>query len=383
LKLAFVVHRYGLDIAGGSEGHCRGLATALRTRHDVEVLTTCARDYITWKNELPAGRTEIDGVRVTRFPNTRERNVDQFGELSARVFDKNHNREDETRWIAENGPVCPDLVHAVRDRRDVDYFLLYSYRYYTAFMSAAAAGERAVLVPTAEDDPAVRLGIIAELFRSVRGILYLTPEEQELVEGVSGSRTASAVIGSGLTMIDAVPSTNLRFNLPESYVLYVGRIDRNKGVDKLFRDYIWLAGGWPEAPALVLAGPQALDIPDHPKIQYLGYVTDSEKAALLAGASIVVMPSAFESLSILVLEAWARGRPVLVNGRCGVLEGQCRRSRGGLYYRDMAEFGAMLKLLMSQAELRVALGAAGRAYVDREYSWDIAASRTEALLNHI
>jgi glycosyltransferase involved in cell wall biosynthesis len=154
-------------------------------------------------------------------------------------------------------------------------------------------------------------------------------------------------------------------------------------VDTLFRYYAWLADEWRDAPVLVLAGHQVLDIPAHPKIRYVGYVSDAEKAAMLAGASVVVMPSVLESLSILVLEAWALGTPVLVNARCRVLEGQCRRSRGGLYYRDLAEFAAMLKLLMARPDLRRDLGAAGRAYVGAEYSWDIAATRTQSLLERL
>jgi glycosyltransferase involved in cell wall biosynthesis len=126
-----------------------------------------------------------------------------------------------------------------------------------------------------------------------------------------------------------------------------------------------------------------LESPDHPKVRYVGYVTDVEKAALIAGAAVVLMPSALESLSILALEAWALGRPVLANAACRVLEGQCRRSGGGLYYRDLAEFSAMLKLLMSRPDLRRDLGTAGQAYVTREYSWEIAAARTDATLAQI
>lgn len=381
MKLAFVIQRYGLEVAGGAEAHCRGLVTALRRRHDVEVLATCALDYITWKNHYPPGQAIVDGVTVTRYRNIRERDVRRFGTISDLVFHDEHAREDERQWILENGPVSPDLVRAVGSRRDVDFFLFYSYRYYTAAMGARAATDRAVLIPTAEDDPAVRLGIFADLFRSVRGFLYLTPEEQALIEGVSGVRNApSEIIGSGLTVPAVELSAGARFQLPESYVLYAGRIDRNKGVDTLMRYYAWLVGDWPDAPPLVLAGHQVLDIPDHLKIRYVGYVSDAEKAALLAGASVVLMPSPYESLSILVLEAWALGTPVLVNAHCRVLEGQCRRSRGGLYYRDLAEFGAMLKLLMSRPDLRRDLGASAKAFVAREYSWDIAAARTDALL---
>lgn len=380
MKLAAVIQRYGADVAGGAEAHCRGLVHALRPAHDVEVLTTCALDYITWKNHYAAGVTTEDGIRVTRFANRRERDVRRFGAISDAVFHDDHTPADERKWILENGPVCPDLVAAVQSRRDVDCFLIYSYRYYTATMAAGAVPDRAVLVPTAEDDPAISLGVFSELFRSVRGLLYLTPEEQQLIEGVSGTARPSAIIGTGLSVTAADPRSIERFALPAEYVFYGGRIDRNKGVDQLFRYYTWLASTWPDAPPLVLAGHQVLDIPAHPKIRYLGYVSDDEKAALLAGAAIGIMPSAFESLSIFVLEAWAHGTPVLVNAKCKVLEGQCRRSQGGLYYRDLAEFAAMMRLLMSQPSLRRDLGSAGRAYVDREYSWSIAAERTNALL---
>lgn len=379
MKLAFVIQRYGREVAGGAEAHCRGLATALRARHQVEVLTTCALDYITWKNHYPPGTAVVDDVPVTRYRNAQARDVTRFATISDLVFNDEHTRDDERRWIQENGPVSPDLVRAVGSRRDIDFFLFYSYRYYTAAMGAAAALDRAVLVPTAEDDPAIRLGIFADLFRSVRGLLYLTPEERELIEGVSGARDVpSAIIGSGLTV--PVVEAGHGLDLPSSYVLYAGRIDRNKGVDTLCRYYAWLADEWPEAPLLVLAGHQVLQIPAHPKIRYVGYVSDAQKAALLAGASVVIMPSALESLSILVLEAWALGTAVLTNAHCRVLEGQCRRSGAGLYYRDLAEFAAMLKLMMAKPELRRALGASGKAYVAAEYSWDIAAARTDALL---
>src|SRR5512140_252063 len=146
-------------------------------------------------------------------------------------------------------------------------------------MGARAVIGRAVLVPTAEDDPAVRLGIFADLFRSARGLLYLTPEERDLIEDVSGGRTGpSAIIGSGLTVPVVSQAAAAHFDLPAEYVLYAGRIDRNKGVDTLFRYYRWLADEWPDAPTLVLAGHQVLDIPAHPKIRYVGYVSDAEKA---------------------------------------------------------------------------------------------------------
>ena len=159
MKLAIVIHRYGDGVAGGSEAHARGLAEALRGTHDVEVLTTTARDYLSWKNEFPVGTSDVGGIRVTRYPVQKTRDLARFAAVSDHVFNEEHTREDEERWIVENGPLAPDLMAAVRARTDIDFFLCYSYRYYTGIKGALAAGRRAILVPTAEEDEAIRLAV--------------------------------------------------------------------------------------------------------------------------------------------------------------------------------------------------------------------------------
>ena len=384
MKLALVIHRYGDGVAGGSEAHARGLAQALRKTHEVEVLTTCARDYLSWRNEFETGESVVDGIRVTRFAVGKTRDLGRFAAVSDHVFNEAHERDDEERWVAENGPFCPDLVAAVSSRSDVDFFLCYSYRYFTGIKGALAAGARAVLVPTAEEDDAIKLGVFADLFRSVRGFLYLTPEEKALIEKAAGSISArSRVIGSGLNVSRAGREPRKRLAAPDSYVLYVGRIDRNKGVDTLFRYFLWLLDEWPDCPPLLLVGHPVLDIPAHPKIRHLGYVSEDEKSSLIEGADVLLMPSRYESLSMIVLEAWALERPVLANAACAVLEGQCRRSNGGLYYRDYAEFRLMLRRLMADSNGRAAMGKSGASYVTANYSWEQAASLTNELLREL
>lgn len=385
MKLAIVVHRYGDGVAGGSEAHARGLAEALRASHEVEVLTTTARDYLSWKNEFEPGESTVGGLRVTRHPVMKMRDLSRFASISQLVFHEDHTRDDEERWILENGPVCPGLLAAIEARTDIDFFLCYSYRYYTGSRAARAAGARAVLVPTAEEDEAIRLPVFGELFRQASGFLFLTPEEQELIERAAGGtlKAPCRVIGSGLNAIPAGPGPRQALSVPSRYAFYAGRIDRNKGVDTLFRYYEWLLAEWPEAPPLLLAGHPVLQIPAHPKIRHLGYVSDAEKASLIEGADVVLMPSRYESLSMIVLEAWALGRPVLANAACAVLEGQCRRSGGGLYYRDYAEFRMMLQHLSGDASLRETLGRQGKSYVEATYSWEKAARETTELLSEL
>jgi glycosyltransferase involved in cell wall biosynthesis len=387
VKIGVVIHRYGAEVAGGSEAHARGLVSGLRGRHDVEVLTTCALDYVSWRNHYPPGTAFVDGVAVTRYPNAGERHEKRFAAISDLVFHDAHTPDDEERWLRENGPLSPALIDAVGARRDLDALIVYSYRYFSASAALRAAGGRALLAPTAEEDPAIRLGIFRDIVPRAAGYLYLTPEEQALVEeSFPGARgKPSAVIGSGLDVLTPDARERAAFALPTDgpYALYAGRIDRNKGVDTLFRYYGWLVETWPECPTLVLAGHQVLDIPAHPKVRYLGYVTAAQKSALIDGAAVVVMPSPYESLSMIALEAWALGKPVLASARCRVLVGQCERSGGGLYYRDFAEFERMLRRLVADRDLARALGASAREYVRAQYSWEIAASRADDLLRRV
>jgi glycosyltransferase involved in cell wall biosynthesis len=382
MRLCFVVQRYGIEATGGAETHCRWLAGRLATTHEVQVVTTCALEYNEWRNHYPPGASSVDGIRVTRHPVERPREPRTFALYSDIVFRDHHTPEDERTWVEQNGPYAPALVESLRGL-EVDLFLFYSYRYYTTFSGLPTVGDRAILVPTAEDDPAVRLPIFKPLFNAPRGLLYLTPEEQDLVSQATGNAAIPAlVIGSGIHVPEGWRDVDARsrFSLPERYVLYVGRIDWAKGVDQLVRYHQRLAAEWPEAPVLVLAGKPVIEVPEGPKLRSLGVVSDVEKGALMARCDVLVLPSALESLSLSVLEAWSFGRPVLVNGACRVLEGQCVRSNGGLFYRGYAEFAPALRLLLERADLREALGRSGREYVAREYDWGVVERRTNAFL---
>ena len=386
LRLSFVIQRFGLEVAGGSELHCRWLAGRLARRHRVRVVTTCDLDYLEWRNHYPPGEAQVDGLPVVRHPVRRPRDEHRFALQSDLVFHEEHSLADERQWVVENGPECPDLVRSLGTLEDVDLFVFYSYRYYQTFFGLPVVADRAVLVPTAEEDPAIELPVFGELFRAPRGLLYLTPEERSLVEGVSrNAALPSVVVGSGINVPAGHAAADARagFDLPPRYVLYVGRIDRNKGADRLFTYWQRLAEDWPDLPMLVLVGRTVLDIPVHPKIRHLGFVSEEEKFALLGGCDVLVMPSPYESLSVIVLEAWAMGRPVLVNSACRVLEGQCVRSGGGLFYRGYSEFAEALRRLLDDAALRAALGEAGRAYVAAEYDWGVVERRTEEFLRRL
>jgi len=384
VRLAFVVQRYGLEVAGGAELHCRWHAERLARTHAVEVFTTQARDYVEWRHGYPAGTALVNGLPVHRFPVERPRSPRDFAAASRRVFGVKHSRVDEEAWVEANGPFAPALVEAVAAARDrFDAFFFYSYRYYPSFHGLPRVAEKAILVPTAEEDEAIHLDLSRELFRRARGIAYLTEEERELVEAVSGQVSPhSAVIGSGLEEPESEqgPGALDRFHLDRPFLLYVGRIEGRKGLPSLFTYFRNFFATSRADVELVLAGKAEMTIPEHPRIRHLGFVSEPEKRALLRGARALVMPSPYESLSIALLEAWKQGVPVLANGRCRVLLGQCRRAGAGLAYDGHEEFAEALSLLLERPELREAMGRQGRAYVERESAWERVLGRLEGLL---
>ena len=374
MKLAVVVQRYGADLNGGAELHARYVAEHLARHAEIEVLTTCATDYITWRNELDPGLEQVNGVPVRRFSVSREREVDDFGRRSTQVFEEPHSIAAELAWLRSEGPTSPSLINHLRRHGDrYDYCIFFSYRYYHAYHGIRVSNSRAVLVPTAERDPALGLRIFRGSFRCVRALMYNSFEERALINAVSNNeRVPGVVVGIG-SEVPAAPEPQ-RFRqatgIDGPVLIYVGRIDENKGCRELFDYFQRYARSSPQL-TLVLAGNPVMPIPAHPRIRHLGYVTDREKFDAIAAADLLVMPSYYESLSMVTLEAWALGRPVLVNGRCDVLCGQCIRSNAGLYYESYEEFAETLHAIVSNRTLRSALGGNGRAYFNAHYTWPV------------
>ena len=387
MKLAFVVQRYGADIAGGSEGHCRELAERLAPHHEITVLTTCASDYVTWENASPAGVSVEQGVHVVRFPVARTRRMKIFADLSDEVFDGTAPHERQIEWFRENGPDTPALLEHLRAHgRNFDLVLFWTFRYYQSYFGLPLVAERAVLVPTAEEDAAIDLETLHEFFDKPAGYLFMTPEEQELISSraLHPLRT-SVVAGIGLEPVPpgGTPRTAIdRLDIPSSYLLYLGRVDRNKGCDALLETFEEYTARRSDV-TLVLAGPAKMQVPEHPQIRALGYVSDEVRLALLAHASALVVPSWYESLSIVLLEAWNHAVPALVNGGCKVLAGQVSRANGGLYYTFPAEFHEAADYLLTRPAERDALGRQGLEYVEREYRWPTVLARVEALLQEV
>src|SRR5215207_2641778 len=375
MKLAIVVQRYGADINGGAELHARYIAERLSGHASVEVVTTCARDYVTWKNELPAGVEQVNGVTVRRFPVAHERTPHEFGRRSQRVFDRQHSVADELAWLESEGPASPALIeHVEQHAGNLDFVILFSYRYHHAWHLARRVPGKAVLVPTAERDATIGLSIFGPIFRGVRALMYNSPEERAMIEAASGNTSVpGVVVGVGSDVPERTDPERFRrkFRMTRPFAIYIGRIDENKGCGELFSHFQRYASAFPRGLDLVLIGSAILDVPKHPRIHHLGFLDDRDKFDALAASDLLIMPSYYESLSMVALEAWALGKPVLANAHCDVLKGQCMRSNAGLYYETYEEFVEALYSLESNGPLNARLGRNGREFFKRHYAWPV------------
>ena len=410
MKLAFIVQRYGPEILGGSEYHCRLIAERLALTHQVDVLTTCARDYITWQNEYPEGADRVRGVTVRRFANARTRDIQAFNAFSDRIFTQSHSRQDELEWLKQQGPWSPGLIdYLERHHHSYDALIFFTYLYAPTVMGIRVAPAKSLLVPTAHDEPAIRLGIYEDVFSAAAGIAWNTDVERRFVSERFHLRTiVEDVVGCGVDLPDEAvarhsglrptpPATReplpphlegsanafrRRHRLHDPFALYGGRIDPGKGCEELleyFQAYVNEGGN----AMLVLMGAKLMPIPEDPHVRFAGMLPDEERLHALEAASVVVVPSPYESLSLLALEAFAVGTPVLANARAEVLVEHCRRSQAGLYYADRWEFVEALKLLMRQSDLRRQMGRNGQTYINRHYRWDLILQKYDRLLNRI
>ena len=421
MKLAFVVQRYGTEILGGAEYLCRLTAERLAQRHEVEVLTTCARDYITWKNEYSEGADRIRGVTVRRFANVETRDIADFNRFSDWIYHQPHSRDDELEWLRRQGPWCPALIdHLQRHHASYDVLFFVTYLYAPTVLGLGIAPERSILIPAAHDEPAIHLGIFKEMFSLPAGIAFLTEVERRFVTTHFPIRAITEeTVGCGVELpfhdgrerpapaasgpFDEPPAEGRRFDdhqplpphitqrgavfrrrhrLHGPMVLYGGRIDPGKGCEELieyFSAYVAEGGD----ATLALMGLKLMKLPDEPFIRFAGLLSERERLHALEAATVVAVPSPYESLSLLALEAFAVGTPILANARSDVLVEHCVRSNAGLYYADGDEFVEALNMLLLDTRLRAAMGRNGREYVKRNYRWDVILSKYDRMIARV
>jgi glycosyltransferase involved in cell wall biosynthesis len=388
MKLTFVVPRYGPTIRGGAETGARMLAERLVADRgwDVEVLTTCALDAITWRDELEEGSSTECGVLVHRIRSAAGRD-EHFHPLWAQMRDDpaHASPADMARWVDLQGPRTPALLDAVA-ASEADVLAFYPYLYYPTVRGLPLVAERAVLHPAAHEEPALHLPLFDDLFARCRAFAFHSRSERTLVTARFGvAETPQVLVGLGVEE-PAAPAGNSPSGADETlratfglsdvpYVVCIGRVDDQKGTGMLWHFFRAFKERHPGPLRLVFVG-QVVDAPEAADdIVVTGLIDDDAKWALLRGARVLVAPSPHESFSLTVVEALTAGVPVLVNAVCGATREHCEQSGGGLWFVDFAQFEATLGLLVTDAHRRETLRHNGRRYVESNYTWPVVLDR--------
>lgn len=418
MKFAFVTPRYGAEISGGPEHACRLLAEHLSERHEIDALTTCARDPSTWENEYAEGADRVRGVLVRRFAVSQAHDRAAFRQLSSRLLTTPHGRTDEQEWVRRLGPSSPALIEYLkRQYRTYDALVFFSLYHPTTVLGVAVAPDRSIVFPYLQLDPPLRFGIWAELLACARALGYLSAAERTLArEFLRVAAPDEEVVGIGIEMPtqqtyprhqqdpademsdqeeaepDAAGGTaatdyltgrgvlfRRRHRLYGSFVLHAGRIEPDNGCEEMLEYFDSYAAADGDT-ALVLMGVKMMKVPEQPYVRLAGVLPDRERMIAYEAADVTLAPEPNDLLATTVLESFAVGTPALVNARNHAAVDHCRRANAGLYYASREEFTEALRLLMHDPRLRERLGENGRRYIRQDYRWEAVLGRFERLV---
>jgi glycosyltransferase involved in cell wall biosynthesis len=422
MKFAFVTPRYGAEITHGAEHVCRLLAEEISGRHDVDVVTTCARDAATWKNDYPEGVDRIRGVLVRRFTATGARDNDALRNLTLRLSTTAHSLADELEWLRRTGSVSSGLVeHLKRQQRNYDALVFFSYWAGTTIHGIAVAPERSVLFPCAQLEPSLRFGLAREALAAPAAVGYCSPSERRLVRAYLRHQPRhEEMIGVG---VDAVPEAQYphlqpeptasdaqppddeepaaveiegppahlsgrgvlfrrRHRLDGRFALYGGPVESNNGTEELIEYFASFAAQDGDT-SLVIMGVKMMKLPPEPWLRLAGVLPVRERMVAMEAADVAVVPDPDDLVAQHVLESFAVGTPVLASARNGAAVDHCRRANAGLYYANREEFVGALRAIMTNTRLREALGRNGRRYVQEHYRWDAVVARFEKLVGRV
>jgi len=387
MKIAFVVQRYGKEVMGGSELHCRQIAERLVDKgYDCTVYTTTAKDYITWKNEYPPGKSILNGVVIKRYDAKQERDIESFNKYSDWVFFNKHSPEDEIEWLKQQGPYCPALVEALeKEEKDHDLFIFFTYLYYNTYWGLRRLKGKKVLVPTAHDEPALRLDLMQEVFATPQAFMFNTESEKKMLSRLfSFKNKYQDIVGVGVEIPEKSKSSRFlqKYQISSPFILYAGRIEKGKGCQELL-NYFHKFSRRNVRLSLILIGKLLMELTKHPRIKYLGFLSPEEKNEATTSALATVHSSHYESLCMAALESLAARTPILVQERADPLKQHCLKGRSGLFYSNYQEFEEALNLLLKDTKLRRIMGENGLKYVRENYSWPVVIEKYSQLFRSL
>lgn len=366
-KIAIVVQRYGKEVNGGAELHARLLAERLNDIYEVEILTSCTLDYHKWDNHYPEGEDEVNGIRVLRFKNT---NTNTKPNIRLSRYISGNNKYYNTRysfsnfipltyrrlkyrrkgyhdqrfylWIAGHGPICKGMITYIdQEKEKYKAIIFFTYLFYPTYFGLQKAANKSILIPTAHDEPILYYPCFKEIFSLPKFIMYNTENEINLVRSTypESQYIKSDIAGVGFD--ELLFDKDIKSKVDSRYFVYIGRIDKSKGCEELI-DYFSNLNI--EGLNLVMIGKNHLKKEiKRDNIFLPGFISESDKLQYLQHCEALIIPSRYESLSMVTLEAMSAGKPVLANGHCDVLKTHIEKSKAGFVYFDASDFTFNIK----------------------------------------
>lgn len=390
MRIAIVVPRYGPEVVGGAETLMRDYARQLSAAgHDVVVLTTCALDHTTWRNELRPGTTVVDGITVRRFPVSQPRNLHVVAALHARLeagFSLDPASEEE--WVRNTGYSEPLLAAIEAEGRRADVLLFAPYLFASTVYGARIHPQRSIVVPCLHDEPYARFQTIQRSLSECAMLVFNSEGERELAARLLPTMPEHAIVGAGFAAPTRLDPTGARrrFRLSGDLVAYAGRREAAKNFPLVVECVVAYDLGLRRRDPVTLvalgSGPARLPDCARPWVADIGYVSHETKLDLLAAAVATIQLSLMESFSYAVMESWLCGVPVIVHADCAVTRRHCEESGGGLWVRSPEEFAEALERIRD-GNVGSLLGAAGRAYVLERYAWPAVMGRLLAALESV
>lgn len=399
-KIAIVIQRYGLEINGGAELHARLLAEKLSVTYDVEIITTCAIEYEFWNNHYSDGIEVINNIKIRRFKTLKKdlKRFNQLSKIARNLFKFNHrklsilnfpyllykrakynkNSFNFNEWLEVQGPFSTDLVDYIKEEKEsYKAFIFFTYLYHPTNFGIKEVSEKSILIPTAHDEPQFYLEGYSQLFSSPKLIMYNTQTEKDFVEKVypQTKKIKSEIAGIGFDDYDTTVSKLPEYLTSKKYFIYIGRIVEDKGcvmMIEYFKNFKIVHPDYQDIK-LLLVGKNSLDkkITEGDDIILAGFVDHTLKNTLLTHAIALIMPSFYESLSLITLESMLLEIPVIVNKNCEVLYAHVEKSRTGRNFINSTEFSQALVFYLQQTQDDlISEGNKAKNYVLKNYSWN-------------
>ena len=377
--IAFVIPWFGENIPGGAEMLVRGITTHLNEAGvDVEILTTCVKEFVSdWnENYYKEGPDVVLGVKVRRFK-VKPRNTEKFGVVNLKLMRNEKISPEEEEIFCREMVNSTDLYKYIEENKDnYEFFVFIPYMFGTTYYGCQVCPEKSILIPCFHDESYAYLECFKKAFSKVAGMIFNAKPELELTEAIYDVKEMNKIVlGVGLDTDLEYDAKRFRekYQLDAPFILYAGRKDEGKNVHTLLRYFAEYKSRHNTDMKIVLIGGGEIAIPKAIKddVIDLGFVDRQDKYDACAAATLLCQPSHNESFSLVIMESWLCGRPVIVSGACAVTKQFAIDTNGGLYFDNYFEFEGAVNYIVQNEEVAIQMGKNGCKYVKEHFAWDV------------